>query len=74
MNDEKVSAYCGLLKVTKKQYIVVQSVVFLILTVGFVLSYTYELDKYVFGNIRLFIVIVALLEIVEMIYIFRKFR
>ena len=74
MNNIKISAYGGLLKVTKSQYIKLQFFVFLVLIGAFILSYKYNLDQYMFGNAKIFIIIVAICEIIEMIYIFRKFN
>lgn len=74
MKPEKVSAYGGLFTVTKRQYIVVQSAMFAILGALFLKTSFSDLDPLLFGNARLFIGVIVVLEIAETIYIFRKFH
>ena len=74
MDENKVSAYGGLFTTTKKQYIKIQTGVFAVLLILFVLTFIYDFDRFAFGNARITLLIVALLEAAEMIYIFRKFK
>lgn len=76
MEDEnnKVNAYGGLVRVTKRQYILIQSLVFAVLGALYILTLFYDLDHIFFGNARVTIGLVVALEMAEMIYIFRKFR
>lgn len=74
MKPQKVQAYGGLLNVTKKQYLSIQAVVFLVLAVVFISTFLFDLGDWLWGNPRLIIGIIAALEIVEMVYVLRKFR
>lgn len=70
----RIKAYGGLLRVTKKQYTLWQSIVFVILGGLLIASYMYNLDQFLFGQARIVILGVAILEVIEMIYIFHKFK
>ena len=72
--EQKVSAYGGLVNVTKRQYILIQSAVFAVLGTLFLLTFFYDLDRIFFGNARLAIGVVVVLEVAEMVYIFRRFN
>jgi hypothetical protein len=74
MDETKVSAYGGIFTTTKKQYIKVQAGVFAVLLILFFLTFIYDFDRFAFGSARATLLIVALLEVIEMIYIFRKFK
>jgi hypothetical protein len=73
MESEKVRAYGGLFSVTKRQYIITQSVVFAVLGALLLATFLHDLDSLFFGHARLVIGVIALFEIGEMVYIFRKF-
>lgn len=72
--EQKVSAYGGLVNVTKRQYILIQLAVFAVIGTLFLLTFFFNLDYIFFGNTRLAVGVVVLLEIAEMVYIFRKFN
>jgi purine-cytosine permease-like protein len=69
----KVKAY-GLINFTKKQYIIVQSVVFGIIILVFLLSFFYDFDKFMFGYAKSIILVIAFLELIETFFMFKKFR
>lgn len=70
---KKVKAY-GILPVSQRQYIIIQTIVFAILIISFIFASLVNLDEYVFGNARLVIIIVTILEIIETYFILKKFR
>lgn len=74
MENTKVSAYGGLFTVTKRNYTIIQLVVFAILIGLLISSFIYDLDRFLFGNAKIAIVITAILEAIETVYIFRKFK
>jgi len=73
MNPVKVKAY-GLINFTKKQYSITQQYVFGILILVFVLSFFYDFDKLMFGNAKVFILVIAFLESIETFFMFKKFK
>ncbi len=73
MDPIKVNAY-GLIEITKKQYIIVQIVVLVILALIFWLSNIFNLDQFLFGNAKITILVVLFLEFIEAFFMYRKFR
>lgn len=73
MEPQKVRAYGGLLVVSKKQYLLIQTGVFGIIAVISTISLFHDLNRFFWGNTWLFIGTITLLEILEMAYILRKF-
>lgn len=73
MTPIKVKAY-GLINFTKKQYIIIQAVVFFIIIWVFLLSFFYDFDKLMFGHAKIIILVIAFLEFIETFFMFKKFR
>jgi len=69
----KVKAY-GLILFTKRQYIITQLIVLLIIVALFVVSSIYDLDKFAFGNAKAVISLATLLEFIETFFMLKKFR
>lgn len=73
MSQTTIKSY-GLINFTKKQYIIVQAVVFASLLALFVTAFFIDLDYYLFGNAIAVISIVAFLEVLETFFMLRKFK
>jgi len=73
MNPIKVKAY-GLFSITKKQYTILQTVVFGILAVAFLLTFFYDLGPLVSDRAWIYVGIVAFLEVIEAVLMFKKFK
>jgi len=74
MENAKVRAYGGLLKITQRQYTILQFFAFAVLVILFAMSFIYDLDQHFFGNARAVFLVVIALEVVETVYMFRKFK
>ncbi len=72
MDNEQISAYGGLLRMSRTHYIRLQIVVFAVLFTTFISTYIFDTNDFFLGNTRLVVAIIALLEVVEMIYVLRK--
>lgn len=64
----------GLVRLTKKTYVTIQAVGFLILALVFVATFFTDIDKYLFGNARVVVLVVAFLEILETYFMLRRFN
>lgn len=73
MNQVKVKAY-GLIDFTKKQYIIIQLIGFGILGFLFLLSFLYDLDRFLFGNAKVVLVVIIFLECIETFFMYKKFK
>lgn len=72
MSSIKVKAY-GLINFTKKQYVITQIVVFVILASVFSLSFFYDFNRFMFGYAKVFILVIAFLECLEVFFMFKRF-
>ena len=70
MWNKQVSPYGGLFTMQFGNYLLIQGAVLIGLGILYFMSYSYNLDSYLFGNARMAIVIIALLELVEIGYVF----
>ncbi len=73
MSEITVKAY-GLVKLTKKPYIITQTIVFVLIVCIFIISLLIDLDRYMLGNAQLFILVIAVLEAAETFFMLRAFR
>ena len=76
MNEIKVNAY-GLIKFTRRQYLITQGVVFATLTAVIVVSYVnnyFSSDNIILKYLAIGSVIILLLEFVETFFMLKKFR
>jgi len=73
MKELKIKIY-GLIDCTKKQYLIFQIIVFSILSLLFIFTFFYDMDKFLFGYARIIILITAFFEFIETYYILKKFN
>ena len=73
MEEIKVKIY-GLINITKKQYIITQTIVFSLLVILLILSLFYNTSEVIFGIKQTIICIVVVLEIIETLFVFKKFK
>lgn len=76
MNDKQISAYGGLLRMSRSNYIRLQIAVFAVLFATFISTYVFDTNDFFLGNTRLAVAVavavITLLEVIEMIYVLRK--
>jgi hypothetical protein len=76
MNEIKVKSY-GLINFTKRQYVILQVVVFTLLVLIFLGSYLYDYaasGHFMIKHARVGSIIVIVLEIFEIFFMLRKFN
>lgn len=76
MNEIKIKAY-GLVNITKKQYIITQTIIFIVLIAAFAVTFIYDFsaseDLYL-KYLRSASAIIFVLEVLEAFFMLKKFK
>jgi len=77
--EEKKIKYLGLYPITKKVYLILQSIAFIILISTIIFTFTFDLPdsfqrNFFFKNIKLIAIFVLIMETIETVYMLKKYN